>query len=257
MKGVRQTEVIQFLKRHIIHRFGLPETITCDNGSVFVGDEVVAFAAELGITFTHSTPYYVQGNDQAKVSNKILKGCLAKVVDDIPRRWVDMLSEVLWAFRTTQRTSTATMLFALTYGHDVVLPIEVSIRLAWVAFQQGLKPTTYSEAMMVELDDLEEERLAVLYRMQVQKRKVTAIYNKRICPKNFHEGDIILKPILSVGAKDPRLDKWSPTWEGPFTICQVLRGGAYRLHDLEGGIQIRPINGKFLKAFHPTIWDLG
>ncbi|XP_043698798.1 uncharacterized protein LOC122649628 [Telopea speciosissima] len=135
MKGVSQAEVIQFLKSHIIHRFGLLETVICDNGSIFVGDEVVAFVIELGITFTHATPYYVQGNRQAKASNKILKGCLAKVVDDNPRRWADMLSEVLWAFRMSQRTSMATTPFALMYGHDVVLPVEVSIRSARVAFQ--------------------------------------------------------------------------------------------------------------------------
>ncbi|XP_043714557.1 uncharacterized protein LOC122662921 [Telopea speciosissima] len=115
MKGVSQAEVIQFLKSHIIHRFGLPETVTYYNGSVFVGDEVVAFAAEFGRTFTHSTPYYTQGNGQAEASNKILKGCLAKVVDDNPRRWEDMLSEVLWAFRMLQRTSTATTPFALMW----------------------------------------------------------------------------------------------------------------------------------------------
>ncbi|XP_043714605.1 uncharacterized protein LOC122662961 [Telopea speciosissima] len=135
MKGVSQAEVIQFLKSHIIHRFGLPETITYDNRSVFVGEEVVAFAVELGITFTHSTPYYAQGNGQAEASNKILKGCLAKVVDDNPRRWADFLSEVLWAFRMSQQTSTATMPFALTYDHDAVLPVEVSVRSARVAFQ--------------------------------------------------------------------------------------------------------------------------
>ncbi|XP_043687721.1 uncharacterized protein LOC122638935 [Telopea speciosissima] len=161
------------------------------------------------------------------------------------------------AFRTSQPTNTATTPFALTYGHDVVLPVEVSIKSARVAFQQGLTPTAYNEAMMAELDNLEEERLASPDRMQVQKRKVAAIYNKRICPKHFQEGDIILKAILPIGAKDPRLGKWSPTWEGSFTVCQVLWGGAYRLRDLEGGIQIRPINDKFLKAFHPTVWDLG
>ncbi|XP_043698534.1 uncharacterized protein YagA-like [Telopea speciosissima] len=135
MKGVNQAEVIQFLKSHIIHRFGLPETVTCDNGSIFVGDEVVAFAAKLGITFTHSTPYYTQGNGQAEASNKILKGCLAKVVDDNPRRWAYMLSEVLWAFRTSQWASMGTMPFSLTYGHDVVLPVEVSVKSTWVEIQ--------------------------------------------------------------------------------------------------------------------------
>ncbi|XP_043699821.1 uncharacterized protein LOC122650471 [Telopea speciosissima] len=144
MKGFSQAEVIQFLKGHIIHRFGLPETVTCYNGSIFVGDEVVPFTAELGIMFTHSTPYYAQGNGQAEASNKILKGCLAKVVDDNPRRWADLLYEVLWAFRTSQRTSTTTMPFALTYDHDIVLPIEVSVRSVRVAFQQGLTPTAYN-----------------------------------------------------------------------------------------------------------------
>ncbi|XP_043687663.1 uncharacterized protein LOC122638878 [Telopea speciosissima] len=167
MKTVSQTDIIQFLKSHINHRFGLLETITCDNGSAFTGDEVIAFAAELGITLTHSTPYYAQGNGQAEASNKILKGCLAKVVDDNPRRWADMLSEVLWAFRTSQRTSTTTTPFALTYGHDAVLPMEISVRLTRVAYQEGLKPKAYSEAMLAELDDLDEEQLASLDRMKV------------------------------------------------------------------------------------------
>ncbi|XP_043700001.1 uncharacterized protein LOC122650670 [Telopea speciosissima] len=229
MKGVSQTELIQFLKCHIIHRFGLPETVTCDNGSVFVGDEVVTFVAELGITFTHSTPYYAQGNGQAEASNNILKRCLSKVVDDNPQQWADMLSEVLWALRTSQRSSITTTPFALTYGHDVVLPVEVSVRSARVVFQQGLSPTTYNEAMMAKLDDLEEDSLAMLDRMQVQKKKIAAIYNKTVSLNHFQNGDLVLKIVLPVGAKDPRLGKWSPTWEGPFTICQVLKGRAYRL----------------------------
>ncbi|XP_043710359.1 uncharacterized protein LOC122659294 [Telopea speciosissima] len=257
MKGVNQAEVIQFLKSHIIHRFGLPETVTCDNESVFVGDNVVAFAAELGITFTHSTLYYAQGNGQAEASNKILKGCLVKVVDDNPRRWADMLSEVLWAFRTSQRTSMATTPFALTYRHDAVLLVEISVKSAKVAFQQGLTPMAYNEAMMAELNDLEEECLAALDRMRVQKKKVTVIYNMKISSKHFQEGDIVLKAVLPIGTKDPRLGKWSLTWEGPYMVCQTLCGRVYRLCDLEGCIHVRPINGKFLKAFHPTIWDLG
>ncbi|XP_043700390.1 uncharacterized protein LOC122651129 [Telopea speciosissima] len=135
MKAVSQADIIQFLKSHIIHRFGLLETITCDNGTVFTGDEVVAFIAELGITFTHSTLYYAQGNGQAEASNNILKGCLAKVVDDNPRRWANMLSKVLWAFSTSQRTSTAVTPFALTYGHNTMLPMEISVKLAQVTYQ--------------------------------------------------------------------------------------------------------------------------
>ncbi|XP_043721019.1 uncharacterized protein LOC122668531 [Telopea speciosissima] len=102
MKTVTQMEVIRFLKTQIIHKFWLPETITCDNGSVFTRDQVLEFAVDYGITITHSMPYYAQGNGQAEASNKVLKNFLAKVVEENPRRWAELLSEVLWAFRTSQ-----------------------------------------------------------------------------------------------------------------------------------------------------------
>ncbi|XP_043705278.1 uncharacterized protein LOC122655108 [Telopea speciosissima] len=165
MKSVSQTEVIRFLKTQIVHRFGLPETITCNNGSVFTGDQVLKFVADYGITITHSTPYYTQENIQAEASNKVLKNCLAKVVDENPRRWAELLSEVLWAFRTSQPTSTGTTSFALSYGHDPVPPMEISIRSARVAYQQGMTLATYSNAMLTELEDLDEERFMALDRI--------------------------------------------------------------------------------------------
>ncbi|XP_043714618.1 uncharacterized protein LOC122662975 [Telopea speciosissima] len=257
IRSISQTDVIQFLKTQIIHRFGLPETITCDNGSVFTGDQVLAFAASHGITITHSTPSYAQGNGQAEASNKILKNCLAKVVEENLRRWAELLSEVLWTFRTSQRTSTGTTPFALTYGNYAVLPMEISVRSARVAYQQGFTSTTYSEAMLAELEDLDEEHLVAFDRILVQKEKVAATYNRKVVAKNFQEGELVLKAILPVGIKDPVYGKWSPTWEGSFIVHQVLKGGAYRLKEIEGAVHLKPINGKFLKKFHPTMWGLG
>ncbi|XP_043710281.1 uncharacterized protein LOC122659209 [Telopea speciosissima] len=257
MKLVSQTEVIRFLKTQIVHRFGLPETITCDNGSVFTSDQVLEFATDYGITITHSTPYYAQGNGQAEASNKVLKNCLAKVVDEDPRRWAELLSEVLWAFRTSQWTSTGTTPFSLTYGHDQVLPMEISVRFARVAYQQGMTPVAYSEAMLTKLEDLDEERFMALDRILAQKARVAVLYNQRVVPKSFQEGEMVLKAILPIGTKDPVYGKWSPTWEGPFIGHQVLKGGAYRLKEVEGDIHLKPINGKSLKMFYPTMWDLG
>ena len=38
--NIDQEAVIEFIKRHIIYRFGIPETITTDQGSVFTGRKV-------------------------------------------------------------------------------------------------------------------------------------------------------------------------------------------------------------------------
>ncbi|XP_043687615.1 uncharacterized protein YagA-like [Telopea speciosissima] len=185
MRTVTKTDVIQFLKTQIVHRFGLPETITCDNGLVFTGDQVLEFAASYGITITHSTPYYAQGNGQAEAINKVLKNFLTKIVEENPRRWAELLSEVLWVFKTSQRTSTGTTLFSLTYGHDAVLPMEISARSARVAYRQGFIPATYSEAMLANLEDLDEECLKAFDQILAQKEKVETVYNRRVVLKSF------------------------------------------------------------------------
>jgi hypothetical protein len=57
-KNVTKHEVIQFYKDMIIHRFGLPQTITIDNGLALNGSRVLAFAQDHGIKICNSTPYY-------------------------------------------------------------------------------------------------------------------------------------------------------------------------------------------------------
>ncbi|XP_043687572.1 uncharacterized protein LOC122638787 [Telopea speciosissima] len=187
----------------------------------------------------------------------MLQNCLAKVVEENPRRWPEQLFEVLWAFTTSQQTITGMTPFILIYGHDIVLPMEISVKSARVVFQQGFTSATYSEAMLAELEDLDEECLTAFDQILVQKEKVAAIYNRKMVAKSFQEGESVLKAVLPVGTKDPVYGKWSPTWEGPFIVHQLLRGGAYRIKEIEGAVHLKPINGKFLKRFHPMMWDLG
>jgi hypothetical protein len=44
LKEVTLDEVISFIQKYIIYRFGIPETITTDQGSVFTGRKMVKFA---------------------------------------------------------------------------------------------------------------------------------------------------------------------------------------------------------------------
>ena len=62
MKKVTTKDVIDFIKEHIINRFGIPQTITTDQGSVFISDEFQIFVDSLGIRLLNSSPYYAQAN---------------------------------------------------------------------------------------------------------------------------------------------------------------------------------------------------
>jgi hypothetical protein len=46
MKSVESKDVINFVKEHVIHRFGIPQTITTDGGSVFITKESILCSSE-------------------------------------------------------------------------------------------------------------------------------------------------------------------------------------------------------------------
>ena len=58
LKKVKQNDVIQFIKEQIIHKFGIPQSITTDQGTVFNGDEMTYFAKDCGIQLIKFTTFY-------------------------------------------------------------------------------------------------------------------------------------------------------------------------------------------------------
>ena len=60
LKNMTHREVIEFITEHIIHRFGIPQTLTTDQGFSFISKEVRAFAESYKIKLLNSSPYYAQ-----------------------------------------------------------------------------------------------------------------------------------------------------------------------------------------------------
>ncbi|XP_058203009.1 uncharacterized protein LOC131317479 [Rhododendron vialii] len=238
LKFVDQQDVIKVMKEMIIHRFGILEHFVADKGSVFFGAQVRAFASQFNIQLSHSTPYYAQGNGQAESTNKTLIVIIEKMVENNSRVWHELLSDALWAYRTSKKEATNVTPYMLVYGHDPVLPMEVTVRSARIAYQNGLSPVDYSQAMLMEMEDLDEVRLAALDHMLVQKRHVAKAYNRRVRRKSFTEGDLVWQVVLPLGAQTARYGKWSPTWEGPYQIYKVFEGNVYLLMGLDGGMHI-------------------
>ena len=116
MRSVASKDVINFVKEHIIHRFGIPQTITTDGGSVFISEEFRKFADDTGFKLIRSSPYYAQANGQAEASNQSLIELIKRKIDEYPRRWHEVLSEALWAYRISCHRSIKTSPYHLVYG---------------------------------------------------------------------------------------------------------------------------------------------
>ena len=113
LKNMTHKEVIEFITEHIIHRIGIPQTLTTDQGSSFISKEVCAFIESYKIKLLDSSPYYAQANGQAESSNKILIKLIKKKIEENPKRWHEMLSEALWAHRISRHGATKVTPFEL------------------------------------------------------------------------------------------------------------------------------------------------
>ncbi|KAM0999903.1 hypothetical protein ACFX13_006709 [Malus domestica] len=178
------------------------------------------------------------------------------MVMDSPEMWHERLRNTLWAYRTSKRAGTGTTPYALTFGQDTVLPMEINVSSVRIQNQFGSHSEEYIEAMCQGIEDLDVARIEAMNQIQEEKKAVARAYNKKVKVKSFKEGDLVWKTILPLGAQLRGFGKWSPTWEGPFVISRVLDKGGYYLGDLKGNWQKHPINVKFLKKYCPTLWDV-
>ena len=255
LKNMTHTEVIEFITEHIVHRFGIPQTLTTDQGTSFMSKEVREFTESLGIKLLNSSPYYAQANGQAESSNKILIKLIKKKIEDNPKKWHKFLSEALWAHRISRHGATKVTPFELVYGQEAVLPVEVNLGAFRLARQNNLSAVDYHDVMMDNIDEVTDKRLKALKEIEQDKARVARAYNKKVKAKSFQVGDLVWKTILPIGAKSNKFGKWSPSWEGPYKIVRVIHGNAYMVETLQGESLPKALNGRYLKKYYPSVWQ--
>ena len=183
--------MIDFVKEHIVYRFGIPQTITTDQGTMFTSGEFDEFAIGMGIKVLNSSPYYAKANGQAKASNKGIIKLIKRKIEESPRRWHLVLNEALWSYRMACHGAIKVSPYQLVYGHDAVLPWEIKISTRRIFSQDQLTTDDYTTLMKDELEDLESHRLRALISIEENKRRVAKWYDKRVKAKEFANGDLV------------------------------------------------------------------
>ncbi|XP_070672484.1 uncharacterized protein [Malus domestica] len=126
------------------------------------------------------------------------------MVTDSLEKWHEKLENTLWAYRTSKRARTGTTPYALTFGQDVVLPMEINVSSVRIQNQSsvriqnqfGLHSEEYIEAMCQGIEDLDVAQIEALNQIQEGEMAIARAYNKKVKLKSFKEGDLVWKAVL-------------------------------------------------------------
>ncbi|KAK1669093.1 hypothetical protein QYE76_057252 [Lolium multiflorum] len=216
-------------------RFGIPQTITTDGGSVFVSKEMKKFCDDMGIKLIRSSPYYAQANGQAQASNKSLIKLIKRKIDEHPRH--EVLSEALWAYRMSCHGEIKTTPYQLVYGQEAVLPWEVKAGSRRVTFQNDLTAEEYAALMSDSIEDATELRLWSLEKIKENKAKVTPSQERSSSSLSSSDSPMARKRrSLSPSVKDrSSSDQTEESWLDSL-MTHKYRGSMTRCSGGDGGV---------------------
>ncbi|XP_043809779.1 uncharacterized protein K02A2.6-like [Manihot esculenta] len=168
-------KMIDFVWDNIICRFGIPRVLISDNGRQFDCSAFKAFTANIGIWHKFSSVAHPQTNGQTEVTNRAILQGLKKRLDGAKANWAEELNSILWALWTTPRTSTKETPFALAFGTEAVVPIELQVPTHRVQFNSE---STNDDKLRSNLDALEEVREEAQVRTAAYQQRAVRYYNQ-------------------------------------------------------------------------------
>ncbi|GJY01796.1 reverse transcriptase domain-containing protein [Tanacetum coccineum] len=233
-------QVKKFVWDNIVCKFGLPGEIISDNGKQFRDNLFKDWCEKLCIRQCFASVKHLQANDLVERANRSLGEGIKARLDERSKNWLEEISHVLWAHRTMIKSSNGETPFSLTYGTEVVIPVEISMPTLRTAEVDIIKN---NEALEINLDLLEERREQATIQEAKRKAKMEKYYYVRVVrvrSTSFRPGDLVYRNNEASRAEDG--GKLGPKWEGPYEVTGALGKEAYKLRDCNGNALPRTWN---------------
>ena len=176
---------------------------------------------------------------------------LAKVTEHQGKNWDLELPSVLWAYRTSVKTSTGFTPFHLVYGKEALLPIEVELPAVKMLEKLLGHSSDALKERLLYLQEVQLDRVNALEYYEQKQDKNLAKLNEKIKKKGIEKGDLVLRYNSKLDKTFQK--KFQVKWEGPFQVVDCFANGTYQLANLDGTLHASRINGLRLKIYHARL----
>ncbi|XP_071694904.1 uncharacterized protein [Rutidosis leptorrhynchoides] len=171
----------------------------------------------------------VSDNGVQSAKDPFLSCRIQKHLNEKRNGWVDELSNILWAHRTTFKKITGETPFSLVYGSEAMILAEVFVQMHRVT---NFDESANADNICENLNFIEERRLMAAIRETNNTQQIAKYYNKKVRVLAFDVGEWVLRNNEASLAE--KLGKLGPNWEGPYQIVGINAAGSYKLQDIEG-----------------------
>ena len=115
--------------------------------------------------------------------------------------------------------------------------------------RSGVPEQENTNLMIKDLDTVDELRESAAIRITSYQRRLANFYNKRVKPRTFQQGNLVLRRAFENTA-DSNAGKFQPNWEGPYLVTRAGESGSYALDKLDGTPIPRMWNATHLKRYY-------
>jgi len=184
------------------------------------------------------------------VTNREIEAILTKTVVFHRKDWANRLPEVVWAYRTTWKTTTDFTPFELLYGKIAMMPIEFEHKTLRTALDLGMDLSKAQKERIIELNVLDESWKAALHHTEVMQNQRIKWHDKYIKDKKFYPSDWA---FLYDSMYQDNAGKLQTRWLGPYDVAGVFSNGAVQLTTIDPVKFKLLVNGHRLRLYHkPT-----
>ena len=228
-KKINAVELEELLMREIFLKFGAPEGIVTDRGSVFTSAFWSEICYQMQVKRRLSTAFHPQTDGQTERQNQTLEHYLRVYCSEKQDDWAELLSIAEFAYRQSNHSTIGCSPFMAMYGYDPVLELRLEDEAS-----EGEVPAAKERVKEIDLI-----RQTLVKRWQSVLESQAKYFNKKHKQQEFQRGELVLLSAKNLKQKRPN-KKLSDKAIGPFRVRKRIGTQAYHLW-LPPAYRIHPV----------------